>query len=163
MQKTLLTILAATLLLSCKPKEVKVQQTTVTDTSTVVKEQKTVQSSPAATFTDTLNKTLGNYYSNCTPDTSKQIKLVLAKADNQYTAQLYYDVKKVQISGVLHKDTINFDPDFNIWSFSKGKAVYGFRFSKNDNNGIDVALINEDYKQEFKTCTDAKEIDFTKY
>lgn len=162
MQKSLLILLAAALLLSCKPKEVKVQQTTVTDTS-VVNTQKTLQSSPVANFTDTLDKALGNYYTNCTPDTSKQIKLVLSKANNQYTAQLYYDIKKVQIAGILHKDTINFDPDFNIWSFSKGKSVYGFRLSKNDNNGIDVALINEDYKQEFKDCTDAKEIDFIKH
>jgi hypothetical protein len=163
MQKTLLTILAAALLLSCKPKQVNVQQTAVTDTTTVLKEQKTVQPSSAATFTDTLNKALGNYYSNCTPDTSKQIKLVLAKANNQYTAQLYDEIKKIQITGVLHKDTVNFDADFNIWSFNKGKAIYGFRYSKNDNNGIDVALINEDYKPEFKACTDAKEIDFTKH
>jgi hypothetical protein len=163
MQKILLTILAAALLLSCKPKEVKVQQADVADTSTVVKEQKIAQFSQVTSFTDTLDKALGNYYSNCTPDTSKQIKLVLSKAKNQYTAQLYYEIKKIQITGVLHKDTINFDPDFNIWSFNKGKAIYGFRFSRNDNNGIDVALINEDYKPEFKACTDAKEIDFTKH
>jgi len=163
MQRSLQIILAAALLLSCKQKDVKTQQATVTDTSTVIKEQKISEPAAGTGFTDTLNKALGNYYSNCTPDTAKQIKLVLAKANNQYTAQLLYAVNQVQISGVLHKDTINFDPDFNIWSFNKGKITYGFRFSKNDNNGIDVALINEDYKKEFKTCTDAKEIDFTKH
>lgn len=160
MQKSLLIILAAALIISCKPKDARVQQTTATDTSITVKEKKSEIRSVNG-FADTLNKALGNYYCNCTPDTSKQIKLVLAKTNNEYTAQLYYE--KLQITGVLHKDTINFDPDFNIWSFNKGKAIYGFRFSNNDSNGIDVALINEDYKREFKTCTDAKEVDFTKH
>ena len=116
-----------------------------------------------STAADTLKIPVGNYSCNCVPDATKQLKLSLTNKNNSYEAALSYEAGHFKANGILQKDTINFDKDFNVWSFTKGKKVYGFRFTGNENNGTDVTLINEDYKKEIGGCSDAKVIDFIKH
>jgi hypothetical protein len=141
------------ILLSCKHKDAQAAQ--------IIPESKKGSILALTNVTDTVALAFGNYSCNCIADPAQKIILTLSKNTNGYMAALTYKVH--HISGVLHKDTVNYDKDFNVWSFKNDGKIYGFRFSKSDSGAITVALINEDYKKEFESCSDAKVIDFIKH
>jgi hypothetical protein len=154
---TLTIALIIAILLGCKHKNLQAAQMPAIHTPAASNAPGMVV--PAST--DTVGLAQGTYSCNCLTDTAKQIKLTLSMSNSVHIAALVYNAHSV--SGELHRDTVNYDKAFNIWSFKNAGKVYGFRFSKNDDNTIAVALINEDYKKEFKSCSDAREIDFIKH
>lgn len=123
--------------------------------------EKAVADASLTAKADSLSSIAGDYSCKCLAG-SNQISLQLKKNDSGLDASVEYKAGNFKASGVLHPDTENFDKSFKVWSFTDGKKVYGFQFTHDDHKQWAVSLINEDYKKELNSCTDAKVIDFTR-
>lgn len=156
--KILISSIIVFLLVSCRQKNNSVKNL-FTDSlvTSHAKRTKTV-----STPEDTVTMAAGKYIHSCLNDTTQQFKLVLSTVGKQHTALLVYTPTHLQIKGLLHRDTLNFDKEMNIWSLIQNKQLYGFLFTTDNKNNIEVELINEDYKKEFNICDDDKNIEFTK-
>ncbi|MFD2872938.1 hypothetical protein ACFS5N_10700 [Mucilaginibacter ximonensis] len=108
---------------------------------------------------DSLAGIVGNYRCKCQTG-NNYIELTVEKVNDGFNAKVSYFPDKFKASGVLKPDTNNFDPDFRAWSFTTGKDIYGFQFSRTQDNKWHLVMINEDYKKVFKECSDAKVIVF---
>jgi len=106
---------------------------------------------------------LGNYESICDLDTTVHLmQLSVFKKDNDTYITYKYPDKHLALDGKITKDTINFDPAFNIWTFPDKKGLlYSFLFLKEDAQPT-VKLLNEDSKPVFESskCAIGKAIIF---
>ncbi|WP_217606147.1 hypothetical protein [Chitinophaga sp. GbtcB8] len=111
-----------------------------------------------------LHQYIGSYELDSLENAGKDCKgyLSLTQKNKAYHLQLRFPKLSLAVSGLLQRDTVNFDPDFNIWSLKdKQKQVYAFQFMADQPKQI--ILLNEDAKLIFeRTCVVGKTILFTR-
>lgn len=111
-----------------------------------------------------LHQYIGSYELDSLENAGKDCKgyLSLTQKNNAYYLQLRFPKLSLAVSGLLQRDTVNFDPDFNIWSLKdKHKQVYAFEFIPDQ--PTQIILLNEDAKLIFeRNCVVGKTILFTK-
>lgn len=107
----------------------------------------------------------GDYQSICDLDTTVHLmQLSVFKKENSIYISYDYPDKHLSLKGKVTKDTINFEPKFNVWTINdKNGLVYGFLFNKEDDQPT-IRLLNEDSKPIFESskCAIGKEIIFKK-
>lgn len=112
----------------------------------------------------TLHQYVGSYQLDSLENAGKDCKgyLSLTEKNNVYYLQLRFPKLSLAVSGLLQRDTVNFDPDFNIWSLrDKQKQVFAFQFMADQ--PTQIILLNDDAKPIFeRNCVVGKTILFTK-
>jgi hypothetical protein len=111
-----------------------------------------------------LHKYIGSYQLDSLENAGNDCKgyLSLTQKNNAYYLQLRFPKLSLAVSGLLQRDTVNFDPDFNIWSLKdKQKQVYAFQFIADQ--PTQIILLNDDAKLIFeRNCVVGKTILFTR-
>lgn len=111
-----------------------------------------------------LRQYIGSYQLDSLENAGKDCKgyLSLTEKNNAYYLQLRFPKLSLAVSGLLQRDTINFDPDYNIWLLKdKQKQVYAFQFIADQ--PTQIILLNDDAKPIFeRNCVVGKTILFTK-
>jgi hypothetical protein len=111
-----------------------------------------------------LHNYIGNYQLDKFEDSSATCKgfISLTQKNNAYYLSLRFPRLPLTVSGLLKRDTVNFDADFNVWTLKdRQQQVYGFLFDKD--RPTQIILINEDAKEIFeRNCVVGKEILFTR-
>ena len=133
-------------------------------TSTTAKLKAPVRQSSYIREMAALHQYIGSYELDSLESAGKDCKgyLSVTQKNNAYHLQLRFPKLSLAVSGLLQRDTVNFDPDFNIWSLKdKQKQVYAFQFIADQ--PTQIILLNEDAKPIFeRNCVVGKTILFTK-
>jgi len=143
---------------ACISKDNKSLQGAISSTDTIITATDTSDNNNFSDY-------IGNYRSVCDLDTNVHLmRLSVAKKEGAIIISYQYPDKHLVLKGEVVRDTINFDPKFNVWTINdKNGTIYGFLFEKEDGQP-NVRLLNEDSKAIFESskCAIGKEIIFKK-